>query len=79
MSSLRNGETPDVDQGINPDEQQTSKPPLEETPTKFSVSTTNSVEVLSLLAGRKPNNLQIQFIHMMYDKSIYCLLDNEIH
>ena len=48
-SSFKIGETPDVDQVINLDKRQTSKVTWEEMPTKFSVSTTNSVEVLSTL------------------------------
>ena len=36
-SSIKIAEKPDVDQEINPDEQQTSKATLEETSTKFSV------------------------------------------
>ena len=46
-SSLKIGETPVEDYKINHDEQLTSKVTLEEMQTKFSVSTTNSVEVLS--------------------------------
>ena len=48
-SSLKIGETPGVDQGMNPDELQISKLTSEETSTRCSVSTTNSVEVLSPL------------------------------
>ena len=48
-SSLKIGETPDVDHKINPDERRMSKVTLDETPTKISVSTTKLVEVLSPL------------------------------
>ena len=49
-SSLKIGEILDADHKINPHEQQTIKVTLEETPIKFSVSTTTtSVKVLSAL------------------------------
>ena len=87
-SSLKIGETPDIDQGINPDEQQIYKSTLEETPVKISVSTTNSVDVLSLLTPSQtpmpplvenPIISKSNFIHPTYDKLIYRQLGNEIH
>ena len=76
---LKIEETPDVDWGINLDEQQTSKAILEETPTKFSASTTNLVEVLSQQTPwqtlmppliENPTISKFNFIHPTYDKLI---------
>ena len=75
-SSLKIGETPDVDHKINPDERQTSKVTLEDRPTKLTVSTTNSVEMISLLTPsqshmppllEKPTVSKTNFILQTYD------------
>ena len=87
-SSLKIWETPDVDHKINPDERQTSKVHLEETPMKFSVSTTNSVEVLYPLTPsqttippllEKITISKNNFIHQTYGKLIYSQPGNKIY